>query len=331
MLAAVDVFGNQMLSSGVCLFYFSGHGAEFSGENYLFPVNAHPSMPEDFPGETLPLERVLVRIRKSHIKTSIILLDACRDNPFLHQWEARSYESDEGGLSAISSPPNGSFIGYAAAPGKKASDGNKRNGTYTEAILKYIDEKNQPIDQLFNKVNKEVRAQTGGGQTPYKSSSLDDDFYFCRDKTIIDKPPPPPPAGNTEFSLLKVAKRRFPMPQIVKGAALSPINTQANVFINKSTFSANDVIELNLALLNGNIWDKTTPLYVMVTKGSGKSKEIIDVLDNEYQPAGLRSTIKLPASYGPGVYDVRIGFYFINELNTEYPPFYSKGFTIRIQ
>ncbi len=329
MSAAVDLFGQEMSRSTVCLFYFSGHGAEYSSENYLFPVNAHPTAPGDLQYETFPLGKVLSRIHDSGIKTSIILLDACRNNPFRLHW-TRSYGSEQG-LSVIDSPPNGSFIGYAAAPGKVASDGNGRHGAYTGAILKYIDEKNQSIDQLFNKVNKEVRAQTDNYQTPFKSSSLDDDFYFCRDESIKKDSQPPLHVINEEFSLLKVVKRRFPMPQLVKGAALRPINDQATVFINKSTFEANDIIELNLALTKDNIWDRTTPLYVMVTKATGKSKEIIDVLENQYQPTGLRHTIKLSANFGSGVYDVRIGFYFISELNTEYPPFYSRAFTIHIQ
>lgn len=157
----------------VALFYFSGHGSQVSDVNYLYPIDANPKSISDLSFQTYAANNIVERLSDSNLKCGIIILDACRSNPFTRSWTRNTNES---GLTPMIG--KGTFIGFAASPGKTALDGNERNGIYTKAILKYITKRDLTIDQIFNKVNNDVRLDTRGDQIPYKSSSLNSDFCF---------------------------------------------------------------------------------------------------------------------------------------------------------
>lgn len=173
MSAAIDNWFTKIGDYDVALFYYSGHGAEVDGINYLFPIDANPKGPSDLFYSTYSANKVLDRMDESHAKVNIMILDACRNNPFTKSW-VRDFT--KGGLASMSG--RGSFIGYAASPGNVAEDGSARNGTYTEGILKYIMTPDQTIDQIFTKVNSYVRQKTNDKQVPFKNSSLSVDFCF---------------------------------------------------------------------------------------------------------------------------------------------------------
>lgn len=170
----LDSIKKTLKPSDTFLFFFSGHGIEYNGENYLFLKNSAPTSEKNIPEETLALNNVLGVMKTAKTKTGIIILDACRSNPFVESW--RSFIPNKG-LKEVDTPA-GVFIGYAAAPGKTASGGIRSHSLYTEALLKYIEIKDISIDQLFTKVNKEVRMTSEGRQVPHKSSSLEEEFFF---------------------------------------------------------------------------------------------------------------------------------------------------------
>lgn len=181
---AINQWGQTLANYDVALFYYAGHALEIDGTNFLCPVNANPLNRAQVEDETVTMRLITGWMEESRTKTNIILLDACRDNPF------RSFRSNDGGLANMSAP-SGTFIGFAATPGKKASDGDRTNGLYTEAILKAIKTPNQTIDQSFNQVNAYVRQASGGAQVPFKNSSLEADFYFvvtAPDPVVKTKP-----------------------------------------------------------------------------------------------------------------------------------------------
>lgn len=184
---AINQWGQTLANYDVALFYYAGHALEVDGTNFLCPVNANPLNRTQVEDETVTMRMVTGWMEEARTKTNIILLDACRDNPF------RSFRSNEGGLANMSAP-SGTFIGFAATPGKKASDGDRTNGLYTEAILKAIKMPNQTIDQCFNQVNAYVRQASRGTQVPFKNSSLEADFYF------VVTAPKPTPEENTNVS-----------------------------------------------------------------------------------------------------------------------------------
>jgi formylglycine-generating enzyme required for sulfatase activity len=172
---AVNDWGERMRGYDVALFYYAGHAIEVEGINYLCPVEANPLNKSQVEDETVTIRLVTGWMEEARTKTNIVLLDACRDNPF------RSFRSGgpEGGLASMSAP-SGTFVGFAATPGMKAADGTGVNGLYTEAVLKTITLPNLTIDQIFNQVNAYVRQKSGGAQVPFKNSSLEADFYFIK-------------------------------------------------------------------------------------------------------------------------------------------------------
>ena len=162
------------------VFYYSGHGLQVEGDNYLVPVDARLAEKYDVKYQTLPAQRILDMMEACKVSTKILLLDACRDNPFSRGWRSAGSEYEQGlaGMSA----PEGTFIGFAASPGKQSSDGGALgNGVYTKAILKHIRTPGLTIDELFTRVaatTRQLIGQLSGTQIPFKNSSLMANFYF---------------------------------------------------------------------------------------------------------------------------------------------------------
>jgi hypothetical protein len=170
---AVENWSAKLSNYDVALFYFSGHGAEVNGYNFLFPVDALPKGVSDLNTMTYPANKLIEILDNSQLKYSVLILDACRDNPFTRGWN-RGAGND--GLAPMSG--RGTFIAFAASPGKKASDGNNRNGTYTEGILKNITVPNKNINDIFTSVNGYVRRVSNGEQIPFFNSSFGTDYCF---------------------------------------------------------------------------------------------------------------------------------------------------------
>ncbi|GAB2588980.1 SUMF1/EgtB/PvdO family nonheme iron enzyme [Spirosoma areae] len=174
MERAINAWGKTLPNYSVALFYYAGHGAEVGGVNYLFPTDVNPQNQAQVKFQAHPVDLVMGWMEEARVTTNIVLLDACRNNPFGRSW---SRSLTDGGLANMTAP-TGTFVGFAASPGSTAADGNRANGLYTEAILRTIKQPNLTIDQVFNRVNQYVRQQSNGAQVPFKNSSLEDDFYF---------------------------------------------------------------------------------------------------------------------------------------------------------
>jgi len=168
---AVQEFFRAMEHHDVALFYFSGHGTQVQGENYLIPVRENIQSESDVRYKAVNAGYVLGKMEESGRGTNIVILDACRNNPF------KSFRSQNRGL-VVMSAPRGSFVAYATAPGSVAHDGTGRNGTYTRHLLEAVQMKGTPIEQVFKQVVVDVEQETANQQTPWTSSSLRDDFYF---------------------------------------------------------------------------------------------------------------------------------------------------------
>jgi tetratricopeptide (TPR) repeat protein len=172
MKRRIRLFGDRLRGGGIGLFYYAGHGLQVDGRNYLIPVNAAITKEQEAEYESVDLGFVIAQMEDAHNSLNIVILDACRNNPF-----ARSFRSTKSGLASIDAP-SGTLIAYATAPGSVASDGSGKNGLYTQELLKYIRLPEVSIEQVFKKVRIAVREQTKGAQTPWESSSLVGDFYF---------------------------------------------------------------------------------------------------------------------------------------------------------
>lgn len=174
MKRAIRDFGSKLRTKGgVGLFYYAGHGVQVKGTNYLIPVSATIDREEEVEYESVDLGLVLAQMESARNNMNIVILDACRNNPF-----ARTFRSADKGLASINAP-SGTLISYSTAPGSVALDGTGKNGLYTQELLKNIQTPNLTLEGVFKRVRAQVLEQTQGKQTPWESASLGlNDFYF---------------------------------------------------------------------------------------------------------------------------------------------------------
>ncbi len=172
-------FGKKLRLGGVGLFYFAGHGLQVEGRNYLIPINANIETESDVRYEAVDAGRVLGKMEDAGNNLNLVILDACRDNPF-----ARSFRTSSQGLAQMDAP-KGSLIAYATAPGSVAADGEGRNGIYTKYLLKYISNPNLKVEEVLKQVRLGVINETDEKQIPWESSSLTGDFYFVSKRGIV--------------------------------------------------------------------------------------------------------------------------------------------------
>ncbi|MBV8031509.1 MAG: caspase family protein [Betaproteobacteria bacterium] len=172
MRRAIRAFGDDLGAGGVGLFYYAGHGIQLKGRNYLVPVNAEIDREGDVEDQAIDANLVLERMDEAHNTLNLVILDACRNNPF-----ARSFRSASRGLAQMDAP-SGTLIAFATAPGSVAADGDGKNGLYTQHLLANINRPGLPIEQLFKEVRIGVTRDTQDRQVPWESSSLKGNFFF---------------------------------------------------------------------------------------------------------------------------------------------------------
>ncbi|MCA3246851.1 MAG: caspase family protein [Azospirillum sp.] len=169
---AVADFGERISAGDTALFFYAGHGLQVQGRNYLVPIDARITSEQRVRLEAMDVEAVLDQTTAAKAKVSLVILDACRNNPF-----ERRFRSTGGGLAQINAP-EGTLIAYATAPGKVAADGEGSNGLYTQALLSALAEPGLKVEEVFKNVRIEVARVSGGAQIPWEASSLTGDFFF---------------------------------------------------------------------------------------------------------------------------------------------------------
>ena len=181
---AVQNFGRQIQGVDVALFYYAGHGVQVSGSNYLVPVSANPTREADVDFQMVDINLVLRQMQGSGTRLNMVILDACRNNPF----GARGLRSADGGLAQMRAP-EGTLISYATQPGSVAQDGSDGHSPYTKALATTIKQAGLDIFQTFNQVGLAVKRETGGSQQPWVSSSpIDGTFYFVAPAAAASSP-----------------------------------------------------------------------------------------------------------------------------------------------
>ncbi len=164
------------------LLFYSGHGIQANGVNYLIPTQANPQIEADIDDQCLNMDYVMRAIEQAGNGLNIFVLDACRNNPF------RGFNrTGEKGLSMVDAP-KGSYIVYATKPGSVASDGTGRNGLFTSKLLKHLDTPELSIEQLFKNVAKDVAKASNDSQRPWIASDYTGDFFFTlgKDGTVVN-------------------------------------------------------------------------------------------------------------------------------------------------
>jgi hypothetical protein len=176
MKRGIADFGRKLRSSGpdsTGLFYYAGHGVQSQGSNYLLPVDGNIQDEADLDLAGVEADWVLKQLFSARNRTNIVILDACRNNPFA----ALGGGMGDQGLAEMKAP-TGTFISYAAGPGDVALDGTDGNSPFTRAIAAGVNVEGAPIEQVFKQVRVDVLKETSGMQTPWDSSSLTGDFFF---------------------------------------------------------------------------------------------------------------------------------------------------------
>jgi formylglycine-generating enzyme required for sulfatase activity len=210
MLNALRDFEIRALGADVALFYFAGHGVQVGGANYLIPVNAGIRLENDVPDEAIDAATVLRRIEDSRAKVGLVVLDACRDNPF-----PGASRSSARGLARMNAP-TGTIVAYATAPGSTADDGSGDNGTYTAALARFLTTPGLDVKEIFDRTAQEVERVTNGKQRPREDIGLRGRFALLEAPVVPAAPSvslmasaeATPMAPDPDVEAWELAKRR---------------------------------------------------------------------------------------------------------------------------
>ncbi len=176
MLRAIQAFGERLPKAKAAVFYYAGHGVQVNGSNWLLPVARQAgeiiNREDEVRLRAVDANEVLVAMERAKVPVAMIVLDACRNNPF-----KSAGRSGVKGLAQLDAPP-GSLIVYATSPGQVASDGNGRNSPFTQAFLAQLLVPGQDVDAMLRNVRKAVQKSTGGVQVPWSASSMTESFTF---------------------------------------------------------------------------------------------------------------------------------------------------------
>jgi uncharacterized caspase-like protein len=174
MKSAVAQFGAKVRApqAKFALFYYAGHGVQLDWRNYLIPVNAQIRTADDVRRGSVDVSELVDYMQNQKGKSFLVVLDACRDDPFANQ-----YTPPAKGLSQFDAPV-GSMLAYSTSPGKVALDGQGSNGLYTSYLVKEMAVKSAKLEDVFKRVRLSVRLASNGMQVPWETTSLEEDVYL---------------------------------------------------------------------------------------------------------------------------------------------------------
>jgi Caspase domain len=176
-------FAARVEDADVALFYYAGHGLQVYGRNYLAPVDAKLEQQQDLYFEAIDMGFIL-RLMEKDPRTSLIFLDACRDNPLARNLARGMGSQAVGrGLAQIVSGV-GTLIAFAQQPNHVADDGTGEYSPFTDAVVQYVDDAGLELRQMLSRVRETVVRNTGGRQVPWDHSSLTEDFYFVPEEQV---------------------------------------------------------------------------------------------------------------------------------------------------
>jgi uncharacterized caspase-like protein len=182
MGALIREFGERLRGGGVGVFYFAGHGMQIRGRNFLIPVDADIEREDEVAYSAIDAGQVLEKMEIAKNRLNILILDACRNNPFV-----RSSRAGGQGLAQMDAPV-GTLIAFATSPGAVASDGGGKNGLYTRHLLENLRTPGLRLEDIFKNVRIAVRRDSKGKQIPWEATSLEGDFYFVPETRHVATP-----------------------------------------------------------------------------------------------------------------------------------------------
>ena len=173
---AILEFGKKRPEYDIAFVYYAGHGVQISGENYLLPTKVEFSGEDEVEMFGVSVQDIMRYLKSQTNEVNILILDACRDNPFESNWNTtRSLKG--GGLAKIP-PPTGSLIAFSTDSGQTAPDGDGENSIYSTSLAKNMLLEDTSIDQVFRNVRAEVLAETKGAQRPVEATQLTGQTFY---------------------------------------------------------------------------------------------------------------------------------------------------------
>lgn len=192
MQRSISQFGRRLKGAKAALLYYSGHGIQAGGVNYLIPTDAEIESEADMPLRLINVDAVMAQLIQAGTDVNIIILDACRTDPFARKFRGTA-RNGRAGLAPIMAP-RGTMIAYATAPGETADDGDGPNSPYTTALLQVIERPGMKAEDVFKETRLRLAQATDNQQLSWESSSLVGDFYFAPPSA----PPIPAPVPTPE-------------------------------------------------------------------------------------------------------------------------------------
>jgi len=204
MAVAILDFQKRLSAGDEAVVFYAGHGVQVNGTNYLMPVDAEPGSEAEVEFVAIDLDRVLRILNSTGTSANLLLLDACRNNPF-----EQKFRGGARGLARVESA-SGTLISYAAAPGTVAADGRGRNSPYTQAVLAALEEPGLPVEDILKRVHVAVRQATGDRQTTWQEGQIVGRLVLNPEKVKPLAPPapaaspPPVPASALDPALVEL-------------------------------------------------------------------------------------------------------------------------------
>ncbi|HTB05133.1 MAG TPA: caspase family protein [Bradyrhizobium sp.] len=228
MAKAVRDFSERLHGADVALFFYAGHGLQMNGENYLLPVDARIESAADVRFNTINLSDIQQEMEGSG-RANIIILDACRNNPFAEKLARGGRGVTTRGLGRVDATGEGSLIVYSTQPNNVALDGSGRNSPFTAALLKHVGTQGLEVRQMISRVRGDVLQATDRRQTPWDSSSLVGDVYLAGAPAadaaassrpnvapaVTTAPAPPAPAVVPPIASVQPTDRASTLPAVV--------------------------------------------------------------------------------------------------------------------
>jgi uncharacterized protein len=198
MIAAIATFANRLRSGTDAVFFYAGHGVQSGGANYLLPVSTRLDDAANLASHAIDVNEIIDIMGTSEARINILILDACRDNPFFNpqgpslrdeiaEIDPKLFQNpgrtdvvvrSATGLAALQVSRAETVVGYSTGPGQVALDGTGSNSPYTEALLQHINTPGLEIDMMLRRVRRAVREVTRGRQIPWMASTLESELYF---------------------------------------------------------------------------------------------------------------------------------------------------------
>ena len=218
---ALGTFAEEALRADLAVVFYAGHGIEMGGRNYLIPIDAKMTSEATAQFEAISLDNMLTTVRNAG-KMGLVMLDACRDNPFANTMEHKNgTRAVSRGLAAVSLEGEaGTLVSFAAQAGDTADDGDGMHSPYTEALLQLLAEPGLEIGALFQKVTNEVKTKTQGRQRPmYRLQPPEELIYLVPVGT-----PPQPSRPSTAQNTTPTEDPMVVYLNAVKSGAIDPLS-----------------------------------------------------------------------------------------------------------